>query len=98
MKTSEKAPLRWGSSCIADASMLMSGWAAMSAVRTSVSLVMVTFVPRGSSPESTERAARRRASSGAFVMLPLCPRARWPVAVERKVGWAFSQTLAPVVE
>jgi len=30
--------------------------------------------------------------------LPLCASARLPVAVERNVGCAFFQTLAPVVE
>ena len=38
-------------------------------------------------------------SSAVLTRLPLCPSARPdPVAVVRKVGWAFSQMLAPVVE
>ena len=70
----------------------------MRAVRVSVSLVADSAVPTGSSPFVASREASIRPSSAVFVRLPLWPRARWPVAVVRKVGWAFSQTLAPVVE
>ena len=54
-------------------------------------------VPSGSSPLS-RRARDPRASSRALVRFPLWPSAMWPVAVDRKVGCAFSHTLAPVVE
>ena len=37
-------------------------------------------------------------SSPVLVRLPLWASAIAPAAVERNVGWAFSQTLAPVVE
>ena len=64
----------------------------------SVSLVACIRVPSGSSPDSLASAASRVRISCVFVRLPLWPRARCPVAVARKVGWAFSQTLDPVVE
>ena len=49
-------------------------------------------------PESGACAATRSAISWVLVRLPLCANASMPLAVGRKVGWAFSQTLAPVVE
>ena len=47
---------------------------------------------------STGRSATSCGSSRVLVRLPLWPSAIEPSAVGRKVGWAFSQTLAPVVE
>ena len=63
----------------------MACW--MSSATTSLSLLTVP----GRMPASTVRAA-------VLVRLPLWPSARPPDAVGRNVGWAFFQTLAPVVE
>jgi hypothetical protein len=65
-----------------------------------VSLVAPCCMRRdsSSSPASRARCSAISARSGVLVRLPLCARARDPVAVGRNVGWAFSQTLAPVVE
>ena len=98
MNTSENAPRTCGSSSIAAASMVRSACAAISAERVSVSLVDAIRVPSGSSPDDSARSASRARSSWVLVMLPLWPSARWPVAVCRNVGWAFSHTLEPVVE
>ena len=98
MKTSENAPRAWGSSSTAAASIDSPGCAASSAVSSSVSEVAWIAVPSGRVPDSDSAAATRSASSIVLVRLPLCARARCPVAVPRKVGWAFSQTLDPVVE
>jgi hypothetical protein len=38
------------------------------------------------------------ASSRVLIRLPLWPRARLAAGVDRKVGWAFSQVEAPLVE
>ena len=98
MKTSENAPRSSGSSSIAAASIERSGCAASSAVSMSVSLVEAMRVPSGSSPDVSASSASRARSSWVLVRLPLWPSARWPVAVCRNVGCAFSHTLEPVVE
>ena len=98
MNTSENAPRTYGSSSMAAASMVRSACAAMRADSVSVSLVEAIRVPSGSSPDVSDSSARRARSSWVLVMLPLWPSARWPVAVCRNVGCAFSHTLEPVVE
>ena len=54
--------------------------------------------PGTNEPSWASRSASQLCSSRVLVRLPLWPRAMPPVAVGRKVGWAFFQTLAPVVE
>ena len=98
MKTKEKAPRTSGNSCSAAVSSDTSGWVAKRPERTSVSVVACRPALRGNSPESSARALSRSRSSRVLVKFPLWPSARFPVAVERKVGCAFSHTLAPVVE
>ena len=98
MKTRLKAPRTCGSSSTAAVSIDSPWWAASSAVSSSVSEVECIRVPSGSAPDRDSASATRIASSWVLVRLPLWPSARWPVAVERNVGWAFSQTLDPVVE
>ena len=49
-------------------------------------------------PLSASRFSTSVSRSRVLVRFPLWPRAIEPLAVERNVGWAFSQTLAPVVE
>ncbi len=97
MKTSENAPLTPGSTCCAASSMVSSGWPASRAVSRSVSLVAAVRPEREtcSSPGSSATIA---ASSAVLTRFPLWPRASDPLAVARKVGWAFSQTEDPVVE
>ena len=75
------------------------GKVASSAVTSEVSVVaLVGSEPGISDSVASSRSASQSRSSRVLVRLPLWPRAMPPVAVERKVGWAFSQTLAPVVE
>ena len=76
------------------------GWWASRVVTRSVSDVEGTAgAPgKGSSPRSACCSAASRASSPVLIRFPLWASAMPPVAVERKVGWAFSQTLDPVVE
>ncbi len=101
MKTIENAPLTCGSTCGA-ASSTVSGlpsssvWPASSAVTRSVSLVAATWVARP--PGRSACSATSSASRAVLTRLPLWPRAIEPWAVARNVGWAFSQTEAPVVE
>ena len=92
MNTKLNAPRRVGSTVSAAASTDRSGYAVSSEVTSAVSLVAPI-----SSPGCT--AAASRASSAVLTRLPLWARAMVvPVAVARRVGWAFSQFDAPVVE
>jgi hypothetical protein len=92
MKTSENAPRTRGSAASALSATLALRGSANSAVSTSVS-----EVPTG--PRHWSAAPSTIAASSSVLMrLPLWPSARLPDAVERKVGWAFSQTEAPLVE
>ena len=82
---------------MAAASIVMSGCAAKSAVKISVSVV-AKFPKSGYSSPADSRASRsREVKSWVLVMLPLWDSARCPVAVARKVGCALSQQLDPVV-
>jgi len=65
---------------------------------TSVSVVACNPALIGNSPDVVASALNLSERSAVLVKFPLCPRARLPVAVGRKVGWAFSHTLEPVVE
>ncbi len=100
MNTREKAPRTVGRT-FAAACSTVSGLPSSSvcparrAVTRSVSLVAATRVAR---PFSLGRSATISASWAVLTRLPLWPRAMDPWAVARKVGWAFSQTEAPVVE
>ena len=100
IQTSENAPRTLGSTSSAAASSERSGWLASRVVSRSVSLVdRIGGAPwRLSSPRSACSSSTILASSPVLVRLPLCPSAMLPVAVARKVGWAFSHTLDPVVE
>ena len=99
MKTRQKAPRSRGSTCIAASSVLEPGNVAISAVISAVSVVASESSEPGTSESpSTSRSASQDCSSRVLVRLPLWPSERPPVAVERKVGCAFCQTLAPVVE
>jgi hypothetical protein len=91
MKVKLKAPRSWGSTRIAASSMERSGCAAISEVTRSESVVAVKT-------PVTPASAAVTASSAVFTRLPLWQRARpVPADVVRKVGWAFSHVLAPVV-
>ena len=75
------------------------GVAASSAVTSSVSDVeCIRRAQRERRRTATRQSRDPVASSWVLIRLPLWPSARSPVAVARKVGWAFSQTLEPVVE
>ena len=101
MKTREKAPLTCGRTLAAASSMVSglpssSTWPARSAVSRSVSLVAATCGGAAVLPWGGRRPSRRAAA--VLTRLPLWPSAIEPCAVARNVGWAFSQTEAPVVE
>ncbi len=99
MKTRQNAPRSRGSTCIAACSVDSPGKVASSAVTREVSVVASLSSDPGSSDSvASSRSASQSRSSRVLVRLPLWPRAMPPVAVERKVGWAFCQTLPPVVE
>jgi hypothetical protein len=100
MNTSENAPRSRGRMSSALASIERSGCDASNVVTRSVSDVdRIGAAPlSGSSPRSESSSSTMAASSEVLVRLPLWPSAMEPVAVARNVGWAFSQTLAPVVE
>ncbi len=92
MNVKLNAPRRVGSTCIAAASTERSRWAAMSAVTMSESVV-------AEKAPVTPSSAARLASSAVFTRLPLWHSAMpVPPPVVRKVGCAFSQVEAPVVE
>ena len=76
------------------------GNVAISAVINEVSVVasLSPASPGSSDSVASSRSVSQSRSSRVLVRLPLWPRAMPPEAVERKVGWAFFQTLAPVVE
>ena len=94
MKTSEKAPRTSGRAARALSSTLAIRGSANSAVSTSVSVV--ARWPAG--PRSPLAPLAIAASSRVLIRLPLWPRARLATGVDRKVGWAFSQVEAPLVE
>ncbi len=73
--------------------LLARGCRANSAVSTSVS-----DVAAGSRCPGPASVSSSRVSSSMLIRLPLCPSARPPLGVERKVGWAFSHTDEPEVE
>jgi hypothetical protein len=92
MKVRLKAPRSWGSTRIAASSIDRSGCAAISEVTRSESVV----APK---TPATPASAAWTASSAVLTRLPLWHSARpVPASVVRKVGWAFSQVEAPVVE
>ena len=113
MKTSEYAPLTSGRTVAAAVSTTLAAGSAgssagpvpsplsaarsltNSAVSTSVSDV-ATMLPRPGL--SAARPPSSPASSRVLIRFPLCPSARLVFPVERKVGCAFAQTEAPVVE
>ena len=99
MKTRQNAPRSRGSTCIAACSVVSPGKVASRAVTREVSVVASLSSDPGSRDSlASSRSASQSRSSRVLVRLPLWPRAIPPVAVERKVGWAFFQTLPPVVE
>ncbi len=100
MNTRLKAPRSSGRISSAAFSSERVGWLARSVVTRSVSLVALGVANPGSrtSPRATSDSAASRASSPVLIRLPLCPSATPPSPVCRKVGWAFSQLLEPVVE
>src|SRR3712207_3039895 len=92
MKVRLKAPRSRGRTCIAAASTDTSGFAAISEVTRSESVV-------AANAPATPSSAAALASSAVFTRLPLWHSARpVPAPVVRNVGWAFSQVEAPVVE
>ncbi len=91
MKTKLNAPRSCGNTSRAAASTDRSGRLASSMVTSEVSLV-------APSPANA-RSPASRCNSAVLTRLPLWARAIVvPEAVERMVGWAFSQVEAPVVE
>ena len=88
--------MRVGSSSIAAASMPLSAAFAASRPQTrSESLDEPVRPACGLSPAAMVRSR----SSAVLTRLPLCAKERpLPVSVVRKIGWAFSQMVAPVVE
>ena len=99
-KTSENAPRSRGSRRIAASSTPGVGGGGGEQLGDQVG---VGGGPHGlRSPPGAGRAAHPRTSSrssAVLTRLPLWPRAiPLPVAVVRKVGWAFSQVVEPVVE
>src|SRR5919112_2673568 len=99
MNTRLNAPRSRGRTSIAACSVDSPGNVASNAVINDVSLVASFNSDPGSSESSAlSRWLSHSRSSRVLVRLPLWPRAIPPVAVGRKVGWAFIQTLAPVVE
>ncbi len=101
-KTSENAPRSRGSSRSAASSTPVSAAvAASSSVTRSESVVDWTACrSRRPVPLAAPRTASTSSrSSAVFTRLPLWPSAiPLPAAVVRKVGWAFSQVVEPVVE
>jgi hypothetical protein len=100
--TSENAPRSRGSSRSADSSTPVSAAVAASSSATrSESVVDWTarrsLRPAPVAPPRAESTSSR--SCAVFTRLPLWPSAiPLPAAVVRKVGWAFSQVVEPVVE
>ncbi len=93
MNTSEKAPRSLGRTSIAACSTLTSGRAASSAVSRSESVVAPIELA------ACPAARASSASSAVLTRLPLWPSARpVPAGVVRKLGWAFSHVVEPVVE
>jgi len=84
-----------GSAARAPSSTLAIRGSANSAVSTSVSVEGRRPGKRACSPSAPLAMA---ASSRVLIRLPLWPRARLATGVDRKVGWAFSQVEAPLVE
>lgn len=99
MNTRQKAPRSFGSTSIAEASIDWSGWLASRAVTRWVSDVASSGrLSNAISPLAVSDSSTSRVSSPVFTRLPLCASATLPVAVDRKVGCAFSHTDEPVVE
>ena len=98
MKTRENAPRSLGSTSSAACSVECPGKVDISAVINDVSVVQPPNEPGIRESAASSRSVSHSRSSRVLVRFPLWPRAMWPVAVERKVGWALSQTLEPVVE
>lgn len=94
--TRQKAPLSVGSNSIAAPSMpLSAAFAASSPQIRSESLDEPVSPACGLSPAAMVRSR----SSAVLTRLPLCAKDRpLPVSVVRKIGCAFSQMVAPVVE
>src|SRR3954467_3159209 len=89
MKVKLNAPRSCGSTCIAASSTERSGWAAISAVTRSESVV-------AAKAPGTPASAALLASSAVLTRLPLWHSASpVPVSVVRKVGCAFSHVEAP---
>ena len=99
MNTRLKAPTRRGSRRAATSSRGASS-RDMSALTRWVSLLESISLLCGTPPAapSPRLRASRSSSSSVFVRLPLWASASEPRGVEAKVGWAFRQTLEPVVE
>ena len=92
IKTSENAPSSKGNTARALASTFFSCCRPIKAVMISVSVVAPrSFLAGGSS------FATISARSPVLVRLPLWAKASVPYLVGRKVGWAFTQVLEPVV-
>ena len=99
MKTKQNAPLSDGSTSSAACSRVRCGYDASSAVTRSVSVdASVDCADRASWPLVAASSSTRCIRSPVSIRLPLWPRAIEPVGVERNVGCALRQTLAPVVE
>ena len=92
INTSEKAPSNNGNTASALASTFFSSCKPMSAVMISVSVVAPRSFFAGVSSFSTISA-----KSPVLVRLPLWAKASVPYWVGRKVGWALTQVLEPVV-
>ena len=92
INTSEKAPCSCGRTEIALASTFFSFCSEISAVIISVSVV----APR-SRADVGSSFCTISAKSPVFVRFPLWAKASVPYLVGRKVGWAFTHVLEPVV-
>ena len=97
MKVRQKAPRRVGSSSIAACSIDVSPAACASSAATRSESVVAAI--RSLRVPSRPASRTLRARSEVLTRLPLWPSAmEVPAEVVRKVGWAFSQLVDPVVE